>query len=196
MRTILLAALIAASVPVQAEVVTWTLDNVNFSDGGSASGFFNVDTDTGRLAITPPVSGSIYDGVDIRTTAGSVLHRATYRPFYDLGFADYLVEGGVFYAKWGASGFGDREFRLDIDADLHQATQGEFQILAGQETHTYPAFEQIPLIEAFRTVLPGGSVSATALAAQMTQVPELPALAVLGMGLGLLALVRANGMGK
>lgn len=48
--------------PAYASPVQWTLQNVTFSDGGTASGSFVFDADT-----------NIYSAISVTTTAGSVL---------------------------------------------------------------------------------------------------------------------------
>ncbi len=53
--------------PAHSTPVTWTLQNIVFGDGGTASGSFTYDADT-----------NTYSAVDITTTAGSILGGATY----------------------------------------------------------------------------------------------------------------------
>jgi hypothetical protein len=55
-------ALLPAGSSAQAAVITWTLQNVTFDDGGTASGFFDYDTTSGRA-----------ENFDITTTGGSEL---------------------------------------------------------------------------------------------------------------------------
>jgi len=50
-KIVLMAAgFVALSSPVQAVSVTWTLQNWNFLDGGTASGTFDYDADTGETS--------------------------------------------------------------------------------------------------------------------------------------------------
>jgi hypothetical protein len=183
------AVLLASSVNVQAEVVKWTLNNVNFSDGGTATGFF--------------ITGERRIASDIETTAGTVmLFPEEYRhgPLTQ-GFADYLVIGGVFHAKWGASGFGDRQLQLNTTADLHNDTSGTFAILPGPvdlcgaydllcsgETRT-DVSPPIPAVTLFRTILPGGTVTASVFSAP---IPEASTWLSFGLGFALLAFVSAR----
>ena len=41
------------SAEANATLVQWTLNNVTFNDGGTASGYFRVDTVTGQLDTRP-----------------------------------------------------------------------------------------------------------------------------------------------
>jgi hypothetical protein len=75
-----LAILAAASAPVHASVIDWTLEGVTFDDGGTASGTFSIDSSTGHLL-----------SYDITTTAGSVLGGMT----YDASTV-FVVEYGVY----------------------------------------------------------------------------------------------------
>lgn len=59
-KRLLLSLALAATLPVQATVLTWTLHDVTFADGGTASGSFSFETTT-LTAL----------GWDITTTAGS-----------------------------------------------------------------------------------------------------------------------------
>jgi PEP-CTERM motif len=76
-------ALMAAAPRAAADEVTWTLNDVTLSDGGTASGFFvyNVDTNT-------------VDSVDITTTAGSSFGGATYTGA-DPGFGPTMFDIAV-----------------------------------------------------------------------------------------------------
>lgn len=145
--------------------IKWTLDNVKFSDGGEASGFFI--TGPGKMTVR------------INTTAGSDMLAEKYRKYEQVnhGFAEYRVRDGTFYAKFGASGFGDRALWLNTAVHLSMYTHGTFAIVPGpaasgpydfrcsQETHTYVDFDPVangPKVSTlFRTVLPGGTIIAT-----------------------------------
>jgi hypothetical protein len=61
MRSILAVLLFALSVTVNATPVQWTLQDVVFNDGGSATGSFFYDADT-----------NVYSDISITTTAGSL----------------------------------------------------------------------------------------------------------------------------
>ena len=56
-----------ASVPLRAIPLTWTLHNVTFNDGGTASGTYVYDADTNTVS-----------NINIVTTAGSAMPGATY----------------------------------------------------------------------------------------------------------------------
>jgi hypothetical protein len=62
------AALLAVNaVPAEASVIDWTLQNVTFDDGGTASGTFSTDSTTGYVT-----------DIDIITTPGTKLAGAAY----------------------------------------------------------------------------------------------------------------------
>jgi hypothetical protein len=61
------APLAISAMPAQASVIDWTLQNVVFSDGGSASGTFSTDSATGDVL-----------NFDITTTSGSKLGGTVY----------------------------------------------------------------------------------------------------------------------
>ena len=87
----IIGALVAASfmvLPAHAAVITYTLENVIFDDGGTASGSFDYDTSTGD-----------FSNVSIVTTAGSVLEGTSYGNsgtaggfFNDFGSIRYVLE--------------------------------------------------------------------------------------------------------
>ena len=144
--------------------IKWTLNNVKFSDGGEATGFFVIG------------NGSTY--VRINTTAGSEMLSAFYRKYeqVNLGFSEYTISGGTLSGRWGATGFGERALWLNTAVDLSMYTSGTFAIVPGpsargpydrlcsQETHTYITFvdedESAKSSTLYRTVLPGGTITA------------------------------------
>lgn len=74
----LLAALIAfTSAVALADDVTWTLNNVTFNDGGTASGTFTYDADTQTV-----------DNWNLTTTSGSILGGSNYDP----GDSSYFIQ--------------------------------------------------------------------------------------------------------
>ncbi|XSC47177.1 PEP-CTERM sorting domain-containing protein [Bradyrhizobium sp. RDT10] len=103
------AALLALSaLPAQASIIDWTLANVFFSDGGSASGTFSTDSTTGDVVsfditttLGTKLAGTVYE------TAGAELYNNFWGPqsfliknrttFYDLelAFVDPLTAPGV-----------------------------------------------------------------------------------------------------
>jgi len=70
-------ALSGVAASANAEIITWTLDDVTFSDGATASGFFDYDTATGAAA-----------SFDLETTAGGTL-----------GALHYTTANAQFYVK-------------------------------------------------------------------------------------------------
>ena len=67
--SVALAISIAASAPVLASVINWTLEGVTFDDGGTASGTFSTDLSTGDIV-----------SYDITTTTGTAVLGAVYDP--------------------------------------------------------------------------------------------------------------------
>jgi hypothetical protein len=68
MRLIILTTLLLSSISAQAVPLEWTLENVVFSDGGTASGSFFFDADT-----------SSYSNIAVVTTTGSVTTGTSYQ---------------------------------------------------------------------------------------------------------------------
>ncbi|MES1258603.1 MAG: PEP-CTERM sorting domain-containing protein [Acidobacteriota bacterium] len=68
------------AVPASAASVVWTLAPVELGDGGTASGSFAFDADTG-----------VYSAIDLHTTSGSIFGGADYAFVYPLSSADALV---------------------------------------------------------------------------------------------------------
>jgi hypothetical protein len=71
LRNVALAALMAlcAALPAQATPITWTLNNVTFVDGGTASGSFTIDA-----------AAQTWTNFSITTTNGSAMSGYTYDP--------------------------------------------------------------------------------------------------------------------
>ena len=181
-----------------ATLVKWTLNNVTFTDGGTASGFFIVDTSTGQLAVTPPPEGSLeYGGFDIKTTSGSVLTAIQYVPFVSAGGQQiYEVESHRVHASFSMASFGSN-LLLNTDADLQHTTRGTFNVLADPAIDCGTSDDRCSgegrfggdleccgccPPSAFRPVA-GGTVTATV-------VPEPSSLAFLGLAGGLLVMMR------
>jgi hypothetical protein len=198
MRPMLLAVLVAAfaicaSNESHAALVQWTLNNVRFSDGGTASGFFNVDTTTGDLAITLPPEGSLEGGgFSITTTPGTILSGGRAVPFfYGSGESDWGVDAHSFRYSFGTISFA-YELVLNADADLQHNTQGTFQVLPGPVDQC-GAFDDrcseesqfggdLGFESLFRTVV-GGTVTATV-------IPEPSIFVLFALAAGLLLIMR------
>ena len=58
--------------------VLWTLNDITFSDGGTASGSFIFNADSGTACSTGASPCGTFSDVDITTTTGSALSAATY----------------------------------------------------------------------------------------------------------------------
>ena len=169
-----MAVALLACAETHAALVKWTLNNVSFDDGGTASGFFIVDTTTGRLAVQVNDLGSLDEVFDIKTTDGTKptpLVPLDYCPYCG-GSYSILVNGTEYYP---AAAYGDYtvppalrdhsfeasnntyHFDLSItlwtDADLLHTTHGTFSVLASSEEtatdwdpHSFFAANQILMV--------------------------------------------------
>lgn len=176
LQTLLKAALIvcAASQAVAAPV-TWTLNNVSFWDGGSASGYFVVDT-------TSP--GFVYD-YHITTTAGNFYAGQEYPPaFPSTGDQRGEVTSQGFFASIFVYDFSFR-FDLLIDADVLHTTRGTYQVLTGCEVDLSPCSVETAsfFADGIRRSVSAGTVTAT-------MIPEVSSFVYVAVGAALLVLVR------
>jgi PEP-CTERM motif len=181
-----------------ATLVHWTLSNVVFDDGGTASGYFIFDTDTKRVVITPREEDPVInDGFEIITTSGSRVPGFVVRPRDNIAHGNdveiELSEQGI-YAK-DADYFWGRVVRFNIESGWLTSTNGTFAILPGTlgcdpATSVACSGESFvddslppdyPLSHGTRSVLPGGMIEATV-------VPEPSAGMMLVVGLGMLGL--------
>ncbi|WP_010215553.1 PEPxxWA-CTERM sorting domain-containing protein [Sphingomonas sp. PAMC 26621] len=76
----------AASAPATATSIVWTLSGVEFSDGGTASGTFSIDSDTGAAL-----------GYDITTSAGTALCSYHYTDQDGFVFRDYFTKNSIMF---------------------------------------------------------------------------------------------------
>jgi hypothetical protein len=160
-----LASVIAilASADAHATLVTWTLHDVEFEDGGTASGHFIIDTDA------PPPLG-FGAGVQINTTPGS-LYEGKEHPFISAtGQVDFLVGPNSVHVSQFNSDL-SFDLILMIDADVQHATHGTFDIIGGSESQTFFNDLLDPSLNASRDVSRG----------TVTAVPEPSALAFLAL---------------
>jgi hypothetical protein len=126
-----------------AMLVQWTLHNVKFNDGGTASGFFIVDTVKGDLAVEPSPDSPVGTGFDIKVTAGSLFPAGEFVPLFTGGgfFPEYGVDKHSFHHIFGGFEYSS-ELRLVTDADLLHDTRGTFQVL---NRGFGPSFPELPL---------------------------------------------------
>ena len=80
-----MARTLIASAPAQAVTLNWTLQGVQFNDGGTASGTFSTDSTSGNLI-----------SFNIATTAGSTLAGAIYDPATSFIFGDNFYSANSF----------------------------------------------------------------------------------------------------
>ena len=81
MAAVAFSALIVSGSPAVADSITYSLEDVTFNDGGTASGTFSVDSSTGDLL-----------SYDIITTAGSL------QPGFDYDASDSFIDGDNIFA--------------------------------------------------------------------------------------------------
>jgi len=103
-----LAISAAASAPVLASIINWTLEGVTFDDGGTASGTFSTDSSTGDIVsydITTTAGSSALSGREYDpTTPPFVVNNQsgpnsfallTGGPYINLTFLNPLTSGGI-----------------------------------------------------------------------------------------------------
>jgi len=152
--------------PAMAGPLTWTLSNVTFDDGGTASGSFTYDADLDALT-----------NWTITTTPGSTLGGTTYDP----SGPAFTVGNAVFY--FGANGIFDPYLRLSTASGLTDAG-GTVALLAGSSW-------ECTNCGTFRLVT-GGSLSASAAGVPE---PAAWAMMVVGFGAIGFAARRRQGTG-
>ena len=74
----LVALTMGLTTAAKAAPVLWTLNNVTFDDGGTATGSFIFDADAGTACSTSSSPCGMFYDVNIMTTGGSALSGATY----------------------------------------------------------------------------------------------------------------------
>jgi len=147
-RLILGFALSVAASISHATVVTWNLQNVAFDDGGTASGFFTIDTATGNAA-----------DFDVKTTAGTTITSAFEYSPANAQFAEASTSGGTFAVIHTPNQpLPQHAFELLLDKDLLTTTSGTVQIVQG------PSSAEIVLLgdgtRLIRSMNDGGSITA------------------------------------
>jgi hypothetical protein len=125
-------AVATLAAPAAAIPVTWTLHNVVFDDGATASGWFVYDADT-----------NVFGPVDITTTSGAVVTGATYT-LEDPGF-DSTADFSVFVTGMLADYTGTPALALSMLVPLTNAggmipvSNGEFVCIDAGCTDGTPA---------------------------------------------------------
>jgi hypothetical protein len=127
------AVLLAVALTSHAALVRWTLHDVTFADGSTASGFFTVDTNQ-------PIFGNFgLPEMDIHVTEGAGFTGTTYFDDSGIGiFAAYSHNGTL--AHTNSSVFTDGRQRVLTLAlpDITSHTSGSADLIAGT------AFENVP----------------------------------------------------
>ena len=160
-----LLGLVALSASASAAPKTWTLTGVTFSDGGTASGSLVYDADT-----------NTYSGINVTTSAGSVLVTGGTFHFFSSGFAPGA--GGVLVNVSNAADLtGTRAFAIFFNPPLTDVLTST--AVTGQEASCNNATCSGPTGPS--RLVTAGSAAAAALSA----VPTLsgPMLALLGLAL-------------
>jgi hypothetical protein len=158
-----------ACASASASPITWTLQNFNFTDGGTASGSFVFDANLGQ-----------YSQINVVTTMGNVLAGATYSfttaftspSLVDFGSVSPLLINSTFLSFIPLSPLTDAGGTVNI------APQNQLTGIEGVCVTAEPCGE----VGALRGLKAGASIVSS------TSVPEPGAMALLSLGLlGLLA---------
>jgi len=166
---VLFVALLLAAPGANALTIQWTLNNVVFNDGGTASGSFTYDADL-----------NAFSAININTTAGSAFGGAAYSGQANDApqTASQLVlqTGSVYFA-------------LRFDAPLTNSG-GTRNLLAGSYTFPPPqgSYEVVCVVTPGCGAAPARLLVSGTLSAQVVPVPA--AAPLLGSALGLLIWLR------
>lgn len=165
-RQVMLAlALCGIAGGASAKVLVWELHNVRFDDGGSATGFFIIDT---RFP-------GLLRNFDITTTGGRTNPSFHYTPRSTSGAVNRLVSDGILLGQ------GKRN-QLELAAAIPGSQDSESLLSAGTlHLSADPSREFLFPDDVFRHVLPGATIAS---------VPEASSFAATVAGLTVLALIR------
>jgi hypothetical protein len=177
LRIALTASLLFLAAPqVQATLLTWRLENVNFDDGGTAIGFFRYDP------TSPPCSFDGCIGVvpdfDITTTPGFAFPNE-YRPRSAGGRAFIVFASPTGIGIGGDSGFGGTQLNLLFDESL-PPEGGSARIATGSNENFVEPILDDGVISGRRQIISGN----------VTTIPEPGSSAFLALGGVLLMLLR------
>ena len=114
---------VSLAAPGHAVMLTWTLSNVTFNDGGTASGYFTYDADT-----------NTFGALDIVTTNGSALTGFEYNAQWSASHDG--VNQYTFYPVW------NRYIRFHTESALSDAG-GSIGLITG-DYHSYECANCIP----------------------------------------------------
>jgi hypothetical protein len=168
-----------------ADEITWTLSDVTFEDGGTATGSFVFNADTGK-------EGTIVSA-NIVTSTGTILTGST----YSVGNPNFLPQtdslGAPFFdlVFLGTPSAGTTPALLLVLTDTPTDSGGNIPLFNGLfNSGEYACDTTAPFCSSadaslpFRNTIAGGIITPS-----VTPTPEPSALLLLGMGMGLVTLV-------
>lgn len=113
-----------AGAPAHAVTLNWTLHNVAFNDGGTASGTFSTDSANGQVtafnigttagtirgaAAYNPATSTVFGYNIFSANSFTIVTKNTFNPYLNLSFAHTLASGGVNTLNVGGPGAGSWE---------------------------------------------------------------------------------------
>jgi hypothetical protein len=178
------ACLIITSFSSQASPIAYTLNDVVFTDGGTASGTFTYDAET-----------FTYSDISIATTSGSLFSGNTYTNLFNDYPVQFPANGWTFHAKSGPEpiAFDDHAFKLQFTNFLTN-DGGTYTLDTSNDFRSYEG----TWVEVTGSTTGGGmpllrSIASGTVSGTLAAVPIPAAVWLFGSGLlGLLGISRSN----
>lgn len=128
-KTLVASGLVLAALAAQAEPVTWTLNNVRFADGGSATGWFVWDATVWNDV---QQTWGVYGDFDIQTSAGDGLGWH-YSSFDGNNFAFHIDMFTSNSLSWAAVGMDEPWLDMQFAAALPATGNATVALQSGWE---------------------------------------------------------------